>query len=121
MLAVGEHKNSVNAIELKPVLRDLDGAWRQIDAGAACTTTRKLQQVRSHPTTDFEQLRPTKVFKLHQSRHPRRVLFISIALHLIEKIARPKFMLAVVLRATWILAPLLTRPEFFLRQPCQSC
>src|SRR5262245_6242591 len=97
--------------------RDLDRARREIDARAAGATTRKLQQVSSHPTTNFQQSRTAKLLKLHDARHPRRILVITIALDFIEKLNRPQLVLAVVHGTTRILAPLLTRPQFFL---CQS-
>src|SRR6185503_252583 len=63
-LTVRDHEVAISAVKLESVPRDLDRARREIDAGAARTTTRKLQQVRSHPTTDFEQSRAAKLFKL---------------------------------------------------------
>src|SRR5215213_448211 len=119
VLTIGDHEARIGSVKLKSMPRDLDRAWRQIDARAIRPTTRKLQQVRSHPTTNFEQSRAAKPFKLHDARHPRRVLFISIPLDFIKKLARPELMFAIVYGATRILAPLLTRPQFFLRQSCQ--
>src|SRR5215213_8505956 len=112
--AIRDHEVSLSAVEPETMPRDLDRARRQIDAGASRATTRKLQQVRSHPTTNLKQSRTTKLLKLHQPRHPRRVFLITIALDFIEKLARPELVLAVVFGATRILPPLLTRPEFFL-------
>src|SRR4051794_11500459 len=68
VLTVGDHKIAISAVELESMPRDLDRAWRQIDAGAARATARKLQQVRSHPTTNFEQSRAAILLKLHHAR-----------------------------------------------------
>jgi|GEM_PF-5829157 len=80
------------------------------------TSTGKLQQVRAHAATNLEQACATIFVKPHHTRHPWRVLLITITLDVIKKLTSAEFVLAIVLSATRILAPLLSRTNFFFSQ-----
>src|SRR5215212_787306 len=115
-LAVRDHEVAVSSVELETVARDLDRTRRQIYAGAACSAARKLQEVSAHSTPNLKQPRAAKVFESHQPRHPCGIFGVAMMLYAFEKLTRAQFMLAIVFGATRILPPLLTRPQFFLRQ-----
>src|SRR5215813_11446924 len=116
VLAVRDHEVAAGAVKTETIPRDLNRSWRQIDPGAACATTRKLQQVRAHAATNFQQLRPAKLIEAHQSRHPRGVLAVTIALDFVEKLACAELVFAIVFGATRVLTPLLTRAQFLFSQ-----
>src|SRR5688572_18880885 len=109
VLGIGDHERADSAIEFKTVLRDLDRTRREVDTDAARTTTRKLQQVCAHATSDLQQTCAAKIFKPHKPRHPRRVFRIPVPLDRIEELARALLMLPTVVGPTRILTPLLAR------------
>src|ERR1051326_4953217 len=120
VLAVGDHEIAVSAVKTETMTCNLDRAWREIDPGAARPATRELQQVRAHAATNLQQLRAAKLVEAHHPRHPCGILVITIALDLVEKLARPELMFAIVFGATRVLTPLLTRTQFFFSQPAHQ-
>src|SRR5215213_2320380 len=116
MLSVGEHEISGQSIKSEAVARNLNGARRQINARAACAAARKLQEVCAHPAAYLQQSCPAEVVEAHHRPHPWGILLVTMPLNLVKEFACAKLLVARVMRAAWVFAPLLARALLLFRK-----
>src|SRR5689334_22810961 len=111
---VAEREVSGLAIQLEMMTRSFDRPRREIDASYTCTAARELQEIRTHPTANFEQTFAGELIEAHHFAHPRRVLFIAMPFDFIKELARAEFMRAAVNRTRRVVGPLFTRALLFV-------
>src|SRR6266851_4537845 len=112
-LAVANRKVATLTIDFEMPARDGNRARREINSGYLRTATGKLQKIRAHPATYFQQARTGELLEAHHLWHPRRVLSVTMAFDGIEELARAELVLAAVNRARRIVAPLFAGALFF--------
>ena len=113
LLGIGNSKVPLLTIDIQMMSRNLDRTRCEINSGDPGAGARKLQKIRAHPTTNFQQTGAGVFVEAHHLRHPGRIFRITMMFNCIEELARSKFMLAAMNRPAWILSPLLARALFF--------